>query len=74
MVPALRELNHPVDYNYWLTWIQNGKINSLMPAFDLKQGGILDQAQMESIAEFLDGPEFIKRTIRSSLPLVPSTK
>ncbi len=74
MVPALRELNHPVDYDYWLTWIQNGKINSLMPAFDLKQGGILDQAQMESIAEFLDGPEFIKRTIRSSLPLVPSTK
>lgn len=74
MVPALRELNHPTDYDFWLTWIRNGKPNSLMPAFDLKQGGILDPAQMESLAEYLDSADFGKRTIRANLPLGLPTK
>jgi len=74
MVPALRELKHPTDYDFWLTWVRNGKPNSLMPAFDLKQGGILDQAQIESLAEYLDSPEFAKRTIRGNLPLEPQAK
>lgn len=74
MVPTLRDLKHPTDYDFWLTWIKNGKANSLMPAFDLKQGGILDQAQMESLAEYLDSSEFSKRAIKSSLPLSPGEK
>jgi len=74
MVPALRELKVPTDYDYWLNWIRNGKPNSLMPAFDLKQGGILDQAQMESLAEYLDSAEFGKRSIRGALPLGNPTK
>lgn len=74
MVPGLRDLKHPTDYDFWLTWIKNGKQNSLMPAFDLKQGGILDQAQIESLAEFLDSPEFGKRAIQASLPLEPEKK
>lgn len=38
MVPTLRELKHPTDRAFWMQWIRNGKLNSLMPAFDLKQG------------------------------------
>jgi len=74
MVPALRELKHPTDRAFWMQWIRNGKANSLMPAFDLKQGGILDQAQMDSLAEYLDSSEFSKRSIKSSLPLAPADK
>jgi cytochrome c553 len=58
MVPALRELKHPTDRAFWMQWIRNGKANSLMPAFDLKQGGILDEAQMASLADFLDSAAF----------------
>lgn len=74
MVPGLRDLKHPTDYDFWLTWIKNGKPNSLMPAFDLKQGGILDQAQIESLAEYLDSPEFGKKVIQASLPVAPEAK
>ena len=58
MVPALRELKHPTDRAFWMQWIRNGKPASLMPAFDLKQGGILDEAQMASLADHLDSAAF----------------
>lgn len=58
MVPALRELKHPTDRAFWMQWIRNGKASSLMPAFDLKQGGILDEDQMTSLADFLDSTAF----------------
>jgi cytochrome c5 len=69
MVPSLKELKHPTDYDYWLTWIKHGKPNTLMPAFDLKEGGILDPAQMESLAEYLDSAAFNPRPLQVSLPL-----
>ena len=66
MVPALRELKHPTDRAFWMQWIRNGKPNSLMPAFDLKQGGILDEDQMASLADHLDSAAF--KTGRSATP------
>ncbi len=58
MVPALRELKHPTDRAFWMQWIRNGKPASLMPAFDLKQGGILDEDQMASLADYIDSAAF----------------
>jgi cytochrome c553 len=49
-----------------MQWIRNGKPNSLMPAFDLKQGGILDEDQMASLADHLDSAAF--KTGRSATP------
>lgn len=67
MVPALRDLKHPTDRAFWMQWIRNGKPGSLMPAFDLKQGGILDEAQMASLADHLDSPAFRSST-RTTAP------
>ena len=58
MVPALRELKHPTDRAFWMQWIRNGKPASLIPAFDLKQGGILDEDQMASLADYIDSAAF----------------
>lgn len=66
MVPTLRELKHPTDRAFWMQWIRNGKLNSLMPAFDLKQGGILDEDQMASLADHLDSAAF--KTGRAATP------
>src|SRR6185295_2943645 len=53
MVPNLKALNHPTDYAYWKQWIENGKTNSLMPAFSEANGGPLTAAQIESLAKML---------------------
>lgn len=66
MVPALRDLKHPTDRAFWMQWIRNGKANSLMPAFDLKQGGILDEEQMASLADHLDSAAFKTASSSSS--------
>ena len=52
MVSNLHALNHPTDYAYWKQWITNGKPGSLMPAFALSEGGILDTNQVESLVEY----------------------
>ena len=71
MVPDLRALKHPTDRAYWAHWVRNGKPGSLMPAFDLKQGGILDEAQMASLADHLASPAF-KVTARTAPPTPPA--
>jgi len=72
MVPDLRALKHPTDRGYWAHWVRNGKPGSLMPAFDLQQGGILDEAQMASLADHLDSPAF-RTAYRTSTPAAPAT-
>ena len=72
MVPALRELKHPTDRAFWMQWIRNGKPASLMPAFDLKQGGILDEAQMASLADYLDSAAF--KTAPAPAATTPSAR
>ena len=55
MVPVLHALNKPTDAAYWTQWIQNGKEHTFMPAFALKSGGILSDAQIQSLVEYLEG-------------------
>ena len=53
MVPDLKTLKADKTSVYWENWIRNGKPNSLMPAFEKKQGGILTEEQIKSLVEYL---------------------
>lgn len=53
MVPDLQALTHPIDRDFWITWITNGKPGTLMPAFSSSRGGPLTDDQILSIADFL---------------------
>ncbi len=52
MVTDLKQRN-PGIAEGWRQWITYGKTNSLMPAFGKAQGGILDDAQIESLVEYV---------------------
>src|SRR4030095_14910931 len=54
-VPNLRALNKPTNHNYWLTWVMYGREGSLMPAFAKAKGGPLDEEQIQSLADYLEG-------------------
>lgn len=54
MVPDLRKLNHPTDAALWRHWVVEGKPGTLMPAFAASNGGVLDNAQVESLVSYLD--------------------
>jgi cytochrome c553 len=53
MVPNLKALNHPTDYEFWKTYIQHGKPGTLMPAFSTAEGGPLTDEQIESLSKLL---------------------
>ncbi len=53
MVPDLRALNHPTDAEFWRNTIRYGKPGTLMPAFAQTEGGILDDAQIASLVDYL---------------------
>ena len=53
MVPNLHALRKVTDYDYWKTWISDGKTNSLMPAFAASAGGPLTDEQIDSLAKTL---------------------
>jgi cytochrome c553 len=53
MVPDLKALTKPADSAYWKSWIAHGKAGSLMPAFAKAEGGPLDEAQVESLVDYL---------------------
>jgi mono/diheme cytochrome c family protein len=55
MVPDLKALKVGTPSAYWEHWIRNGKPNSLMPAFEQKQGGPLSDPQIQSLVEFISG-------------------
>jgi mono/diheme cytochrome c family protein len=52
-VPDLAVAGRGQPAEYWRFWITEGKAGTVMPAFARAQGGILDQAQIESLVEFL---------------------
>lgn len=54
MVPDLRTRLKNTDRNYWAKWISEGRQGSLMPAFSAKMGGILSDAQINSLVEYLE--------------------
>jgi mono/diheme cytochrome c family protein len=53
MVPDLHALKMEIGTNYWREWITNGKPGTLMPAFTSAQGGPLDDAQVDSLVDYL---------------------
>jgi len=53
MVPDLRVLKHPDSREYWTQITAAGKVNSLMPAFAQKYGGILTDQQIVSLVDYL---------------------
>lgn len=53
MVPDLKTLKYGTPKKYWEHWVRHGKPNSLMPAFEQKQGGPLNESQITSLVKFL---------------------
>ncbi len=68
MVPDLAAIKTATSADYWKTWITYGKPGSLMPAFAKEQGGILDQKQIDSLAEFLVKHYPSKGVLPTALP------
>lgn len=63
MVPDLRNPKRPATREYWAEIIMYGKKDSLMPAFSIANGGILNDEQIFSLVEYMVGP------FQKSLPL-----
>jgi mono/diheme cytochrome c family protein len=53
MVPDLHALNHDTNADFWKTWISQGKPGSMMPAFAVSEGGPLNDAQINSLVQYL---------------------
>ena len=53
MVPNLHAIAQETNAEFWRNWITYGKVNTLMPAFSEKQGGVLTEPQIESLVTYL---------------------
>jgi mono/diheme cytochrome c family protein len=53
-VPDLHALKQVTDFDYWKTIITLGKPHTMMPAFADSQGGSLTEAQIVSLATYLN--------------------
>ena len=53
MVPDLKATRHPNTREYWRQWTANGRAGTLMPGFDIAEGGPLTGAQMDSLVDYL---------------------
>ncbi len=53
MVPNLHAITQETNAEFWRNWITQGKPGTLMPAFSDKQGGILNDAQIDSLVQYL---------------------
>ena len=55
MVPDLAALKNPTSKQFWKITVANGnnKPGTLMPAFSKRNGGPLDDAQMDALVEYL---------------------
>jgi mono/diheme cytochrome c family protein len=54
LVPDLHALKQETDFDYWKTIITLGKPRTMMPAFAAAQGGPLTEAQIVSLATYLN--------------------
>jgi cytochrome c553 len=53
MVPDLHTLSKLIEADYWRTWVTHGRDGTLMPGFAATEGGPLDEAQINSLVEYL---------------------
>lgn len=68
MVPNLHALPHETNAEYWKNWIAHGKLNTLMPAFSLAEGGILSDEQVTSLVSYLVATIPSKPAVQASKP------
>jgi mono/diheme cytochrome c family protein len=52
-VPDLKHLPEPTSAEFWKNWIMHGKPGTLMPAFAQSEGGILSDAQINTLVGYL---------------------
>ncbi|MSU59676.1 MAG: DUF1573 domain-containing protein [Pedosphaera sp.] len=52
-VPDLHKLNHDTNADFWKTWIAQGKVGTMMPAFGAPEGGPLNEQQINSLVQYL---------------------
>ena len=71
MVPTLLGRTGTFDEAYWNQWVRNGKIGSLMPAFEAKQGGPLDENQIKSLVGYLAN-DFLLAPVKLGAPSTPA--
>lgn len=53
MVPNLAMARDGRDAVFWTRWIAEGREHSLMPAFALKNGGVLSEKQIQDVVSYL---------------------
>jgi hypothetical protein len=53
MVPDLHALKTEIDTTYWRNWVTHGKAGTLMPGFAAAEGGPLEDAQINSLVDYL---------------------
>ena len=68
MVPDLHVAKQERNSEFWRNWVTNGKQGSLMPAFALSAGGILDETQITSLVDYLSANMPAKPTT-AALPI-----
>jgi mono/diheme cytochrome c family protein len=52
-VADLHHLPEPTNAEFWKNWVAHGKPGTLMPAFAKTEGGILSDAQIASLTQYL---------------------
>ena len=68
-VPNLHRLPEPTNEQFWRNWIALGKPGTLMPAFAKSEGGILTDAQIDSLVAYLTSTIPAKPTAQNTLPV-----
>ena len=67
-VPNLHRLPEPTNIEFWKNWIAHGKPGTLMPAFAKSEGGVLTDAQIDSLVVYLTATIPPKPTAQNGIP------
>ena len=71
MVPTLAGRTGSFPESYWNQWIRAGKVGSLMPAFEQKQGGPLTDEQIDSLTAYLANEFMLQPAVAKPGALTP---
>jgi cytochrome c553 len=66
MVPDLSALKTEIDPDYWRRWVTHGKPGTLMPGFDSRERGPLDDADIDGLVKYLTTA--FPRPVKTSAP------
>lgn len=67
-VPNLAHLREPTNPEFWKNWIMHGKPGTLMPAFAKSEGGVLSDAQVDSLVAYLSASIPPNATAQNTAP------